>query len=291
MSLTAIGTTSMGAAAELGQRRGGLRRAYRAERAKLAGQWRTRLAATLCVLAPFVLVAALDAQSTIPYDTLFGRWVHESGFAIPLVVLGFSAQWALPALICVVAGDIFSAEDHLGTWRSILIRGCSRRQIFAAKVLVTFAYAVTMTVLLALSSLIAGLLFVGHQPLVGLSGTLLPAGRCTLLVLMSWASVLPPVLGFAALALLLSIATRSSPIGIGAPVVIGLAMQLSSMANGPDLLRVVLLSTSFMSWHGFITDRPFYGSLAENLIVSAGYLSICLALAYFLAARRDENWS
>ncbi|HEY2672317.1 MAG TPA: ABC transporter permease [Rugosimonospora sp.] len=266
----------------------GLRRACRAEITKLAGQWRVRLAAALCVLAPFVLVIALKVQSTIPYDTLFGRWVHESGSSIPLVVLGFCGQWALPALTCLVSGDIFSSEDHFGTWPTILARSCTRRQLFVAKSLIAFGDATLNVVLLALSSTAAGLLLVGRQPLVDLSGTLMPVSHTIPLVLAAWASSIPPVLGFAAMSILISIATRNSPTGIGVPVAIGLGMQLASMANWPDVLRVALLSSSFNAWHGLLTGTPYYGPLVEDLIVSAVYFVFLLGAAYGLAARRDE---
>ena len=74
-------------------------------------------------------------QSAIPADTLFGQWVHQSGFAIPMVVLGFAGQWVLPFVIAVVAGDIFSSEDHFGTWKTILTRSRSRGELFAGKFL------------------------------------------------------------------------------------------------------------------------------------------------------------
>ena len=35
----------------------------------------------------------------------------------------------------MVAGDIFSSEDHFGTWKTILTRSCSRGQLFAGKFL------------------------------------------------------------------------------------------------------------------------------------------------------------
>jgi ABC-2 type transport system permease protein len=264
---------------------------YRWELIKLTRQVKAQVVVGLCVLAPFLFVAALNAQSNVPQDTLFGRWVHDSGFSIPLVVLGFAGQWALPAVTSVVAGDIFACEDRYGTWKTILTRSCGRSQIFTGKTFAAITFSVVTTVLLALSSLAAGVLLVGRQPLIGLSGTLLAPGHSAVLVLTSWATVLLPVLGFTGLGLLLSVASRSSAVGVGAPVVIGLVMQLASLVNAPSAVRMLLLTTPFGAWHGLFTVRPFYGPLVQGAIVSLVYFVLCVGGAYALLRRRDITGS
>ncbi|POM23666.1 ABC-2 family transporter protein [Actinomadura rubteroloni] len=254
---------------------------------KITRQAKAQLVLAACLLGPFLFVAALNAQGNVPQDTLFGRWVHDSGFAVPLVVLGFAGQWALPAVTAVVAGDMFAAEDRYGTWKTILTRSRGRTQVFAGKALAATAFSVAATVVLALASLAAGVLLVGRQPMVGLSGTLLPAGRCTALVLASWASVLPPVLAFTALGLLLSAAGRSGALGIGGPVVLGLVLQLVSLVNAPVLVRTLLPTTPFGAWHGLFADPPFYGPLQQGTLVSVLYLAVCAGAAYALLRRRD----
>jgi ABC-2 type transport system permease protein len=271
--------------------RGGAWVVYRWELIKLTRQVKTQIVVGLCVLAPFLFVAALNAQSNTPQDTLFGRWVHDTGFSIPLVVLGFAGQWALPAVTSVVAGDIFACEDRYGTWKTILTRSRSRSQIFAGKTLAAATYAVAMTVLLALSSLAAGILLVGRQPMIGLSGTLLAPGHSAVLVLTSWATVLLPVLGFTGLGLFLSVASRSSAVGVGGPVVIGLVMQLASLVNSPPIVRTLLLTTPFGAWHGLFTATPFYGPLEQGVVVSFIYLILTVGGAYVLLHRRDITGS
>ena len=115
--------------------RSGVLVVWRLELAKLLGLWRVRALALMCLAGPFVIVAGLNLQSATPGDTAFGQWVHTSGFAIPMVILGFGGQWLLPVGTAVVAGDIFSAEDHFGTWKTILTRSRSRGELFAGKFL------------------------------------------------------------------------------------------------------------------------------------------------------------
>jgi ABC-2 type transport system permease protein len=106
-------------------------RGYRFELVKLAAQWRIRLLVLACWIAPAVFVAAVSRQDSLPVDTLFGRLMHATGWAGPLVTLGFAGAWALPLVTSVVAGDVFAVEDRLGTWRHLLVAVRSPRRIFA----------------------------------------------------------------------------------------------------------------------------------------------------------------
>src|SRR5262245_25301988 len=184
------------------------------ERSKLADQLKVRLVFLLCVVSPFAFVAALRVQTEAPTDTLFGLAVKDSGFAVPLVVLGFAAMWALPVLASLVGGDVFSSEDRYGTWTTVLTRSRSRSELFAGKALTAFYFTVLAVLALAVSSVVAGMLVIGRQPLVDLSGGLLHPTQALARVGLAWLSVLPPTFSFLGLAVLVSVLTRSSAAGI-----------------------------------------------------------------------------
>ena len=254
---------------------------------KLIAQVRVRLALAVCLLGPFAFAFGLKLASNVPADTLFGRWVRDSGFAIPLVVLGFAGSWGFPVLSCLVAGDIFSSEDHYGTWATILTRSVSRRSVFVGKALAVAVWVVAAAALLTAASLAAGLLLVGHQPLVDLGGIVRTSGSLTTLVVLSWLSVVPAMLTFAALGVLCSIASRSSVVGIGVPVLLGLVLQLALSVNGLGPALALLPNWSFVAWHGLFAEPAFTGPLIEGIAVSVGYIVVCLGIAWRLFARRD----
>ena len=206
---------------------------------------------------------------------------------MPLVILGFAALWAFPVITSVVGGDLFSAEDRYGTWSSVLTRTRTRADLFAGKVLTALAFSALAVGALAASSIAAGILVIGHGPLIDLSGMLRPPAQALTRVTLAWASVLPPALGFTALAVLVSIATRSSAAGIGLPVVAGLTMQLFAFLDGPEPIRRLLITSAFGAWHGLLTEPPFYRPLIDGAAVSAGYAVVCLAIAYRMLRRRD----
>jgi ABC-2 type transport system permease protein len=104
---------------------------------------------------------------------------------------------------------------------------------------------------------------------------------------LAWASVLSPAVAFAALAMLISITTRSSAAGIGLPVVIGLTMQLGTMLDGREAFRQMLIASAFGGWYGLMTDPPYYRPLVYGGVVSAAYIGVCLAAGYRLLQQRD----
>jgi ABC-2 type transport system permease protein len=262
-------------------------RAYRFELVKLISQWRIRLLVLACWVAPALFVAAVSLQSTLPADTLFGRWMHATGWAGPLVMLGFSGNWALPLVTSLVAGDVFAAEDRLGTWRHLLVAVRSPRRIFAAKTLASLTVLVLLVVGLAVSGTVGGLLAVGNQPLVGLDGHLLSSGDAAVRVALAWVCAFAPTLALAGIGLLGSVALRRSPMGLLLPAVVALALQLAQMLPLPVALRLALPSYAFISWNGLFTNPAQLAPLLIGLAVSLAWAVVATGLAYLLFMRRD----
>jgi ABC-2 type transport system permease protein len=262
-------------------------RGDRFELVKLVSQWRVRLLILACWIAPAFFVAAVSKQSSLPVDTLFGRWMRATGWAGPLVMLGFSGTWALPLLTSVVAGDVFAAEDRLGTWRHLLVAVRSPRRIFAAKALASLTVILLLVAGLACSSAVSGVVAVGNRPLVGLDGHLLAPADAAGKVLLAWACVLAPTLALAAIGLLGSVALGRSPMGLLLPAVVALAMQLAQLLPMPVAVRLALPSYAFIAWSGLFTSPVQSGALLIGIAVSMVWAAAATALAYVLFLRRD----
>jgi ABC-2 type transport system permease protein len=254
---------------------------------RLRHQPRVQAAFAICLLGPPLLALVLSAQTGLPKDTLFGRYVKESGFALPLLVLGFAGTWAFPLVTSIVAGDIFATEDGHGTWQSLLTRSRSRAEVFTGKLVAALLTSVGLLVVAALSGLIAGLALAGDRPLTGLSGTPIGPGRAAGLVLLSWATELPPLLAFGALAVLLSVRTRSSLAGVGGPLLLGLLMQLLALLGALGTGVNALLTTPFAAWHGLVREEPFYGPLWQGALVSLVWFVVCIVPARRILLTRD----
>ncbi|MEU2556090.1 ABC transporter permease [Streptomyces sp. NPDC013313] len=264
-----------------------LLRGYRFELVKLVSQWRMRLLVAACWIAPALFVAAVSRQSTLPVDTLFGRWMHATGWAGPLVVLGFAGTWALPLLTSVVAGDVFAAEDRLGTWRHLLVAVRSPRRIFAAKALAALTVILLLVTGLACSSAAGGAAAVGNQPLVGLDGHPLSPADAAGRVLLAWLCVLAPTLALAAIGLLGSVTLGRSPMGLLLPALFALTMQLAQMLPLPVAVRLALPGYAFIAWNGLFTSPAQLEPLLIAVAVSLVWAVVATALAFLLFVRRD----
>ena len=265
----------------------GLGAAVRWETRKLRAQLRTKALLVGTLVAPIAVVVVVGAQSRPPKDSLFGRYSTENGYAMALLVLGFASQWLLPLVTAIVAGDIFASEDQHGTWKTVLTRSVSRSRLFWAKVLVAVVFGLLALVLLAGATIASSLLIVGHQPLIGLSGQVVAPGAALALVAASWATMAPPLVAFTCLALLFSVWSCNAAVGIAAPVVLGMVMQLVGSLGGIEAIRPFLLTTPFEAWHGLLAEPRFTGPLLDGLLTSAVWSVAALATAFLVLRRRD----
>lgn len=257
------------------------------EVAKLRAQWRVRAAVLVVVVGPFLATAVLQAQTGLPTDTLFGRWVQEIGLAVPLVLLGSAGLFGLPVLAALVAGDVLSSEDQHGTWSMMLTRSRSTREVVLGKALVALGATLLLTVLLALSSIVAGVLLVGRQDLVGLTGQTLPFGESLVLVAAAWLSTLPTAVALTATALLLGAVTRNSIVGVGGPLLIGLVLHVTSLLGALGGLRPLLLIPGLEAWHGMLLEDASVVPVLVATAVASVWTLACVGGLAVVLRRRD----
>jgi ABC-2 type transport system permease protein len=241
----------------------------------------------VCLLGPFAFGGLLRIQSGSPTDALFGVWVHTSGFAVSLVVLGFAANWGFPIVAGVLAGDLFACEDRLGTWPTILTRSRSLEDVFAGKVLAAGAFALGLAVLLSLSSLVAGVALVGVQPMLDLAGRELSAWHLLALVSLSWLISLLPVLAYTSLAILCSVASRNGIVGVLGPILVALLTQLLALLGNGVWIHLLLIGSGFDGWHGLFVAHPFFGPLVVSMLVCLLWIAGALAASWWILSRRE----
>lgn len=275
------------APAGAGVRPAPLARSYRFELLKLLTQWRVRVLLGVCWLVPALFVGVVSRQSTLPSDTVFGRLMGSSGWAGALVVLAFACSWALPLLTALVAGDVFAAEDRLGTWRHLIVAVRSKRRIFAGKALASGTVVLLLVVGLAVSGLVGGLVSSGDRPLAGLDGYPFSGSAVAGRYVLAWLCVLAPTAAFAAVGLLGSVALGRSPMGLVTPAVLAVVLALVEMLPLPLAVRLALPSQAFVAWRGLFTEHAQLRPLVVGVVVALVWAGVATALAYRLFLRRD----
>jgi ABC-2 type transport system permease protein len=260
---------------------------WRIEMAKLRAQFRIRVALAACIVLPLLYGLGESTQSGVPADTLFGRWIHESGFALSLLILGFCSQYGLPLLIVAVAGGIFAEEDRLHVWSLLLTRSRSRQQVLAGKFLAIATYSTLVTVLVGLSATLTGAVVVGTQPLVSLDGTVLSPATAWVVSAESWATMLPPVFAIMAIAVFVSVISRNTWVGVVAPLLIVFGFNLVSIVSAVDPIRPFLPTTGFGAWHGLARTSVYTDQIWAAVLVSAAWVLVFLGAASVTFLRRD----
>jgi len=264
-----------------------LRTVYGWELRKLIAQKRTYLGLGAAIAVPIIFVVALALQTGQPEDVAFGRYVRQSGLAIPPVILIFGSYWLFPLVTALVAGDIVAAEDHNGTLKTILTRSVGRGRIFAAKALAAFTYAFVALIAMGMVAVAGGVLKSGFNPLVSLSGTTVSPGRGLALIGASFAVYMLPLLAVASIALLLSTVTHNSAAAVVGALMISLLMQLITIIPGLGALQPYLLPTQFNAWQGLLRTPVDYAPLIRAAWVCALYAIPCLSAAFLAFLRRD----
>ena len=260
---------------------------YRWELRKLRFQKRTYLGLGAAVAVPIIFVVATSLRGGEPEDVAFGRYIHTSGLAIPLVLLLFGAIWMYPLITALVAGDIFASEDHNGTLKTILTRSLERGQIFRGKLFAAATYAVFAIVLSGATATAAGCIASGYNPLTSLSGTTVSADTALGLVAGSVLVYLMPILAVACIGLLLSTVTRNSAAAVVGTLMVSLLIQLVGILPGLEGLHPYLLSTQFNAWQGLLRDPIDWDPIVRSAWVCSLYGLPALFAAYLAFLRRD----
>ncbi len=260
---------------------------YRWELRKLRAQKRTYLGLGAAAAVPLIFVIALVTGGGQPRDVAFGRYVRETGLAIPLVLLLFGSIWLFPLITALVAGDIVAAEDRNATLKLILTRSVERHQVFAGKSLAAATYAVVAIGIAGSVALGAGILAFGFNPVTTLSGTLVPAPRGLALVSASLLVYLLPILAIACIGLLLSTVFRNSGAAIVGTLMFSLLVQLAAILPGLSALRPYLLSTQFNAWEGLLRTPADWAPILRSIWVCALYGLPALAAGALVFLRRD----
>jgi ABC-2 type transport system permease protein len=260
---------------------------YRWELRKLRSQKRTYLGLGAAVAVPIIFTVALRVQQGQPNDVAFGAYVRESGLAIPLVLLLFGSIWLFPLITALVAGDIIASEHANGTLKTIFTRALDRGEIFAGKAATAFTYALAALFAMGATALVAGTIESGFNPLVSLSGTVVPAPRALGLVAASFAVYLLPLFAIACFGLFLSALTRNSAAAVVGTLMFALLMQLIAILPGLSGTMPYLLTTQFQAWQGFLHTPVEWSPIVRGAWLSALYALPPLVASYLIFLRGD----
>lgn len=261
--------------------------AYRWEVRKLLSQKRTYIGIGAATLLPIVFVVVMAFQTGGPYDVPLGHNLRRTGIALALVVLTFASRFGAQLATALVAGDIVANEDAGSTLKLILTRSLKRGQILAGKTFASFTYVLVLLTAFVAAGLVSGLTAWGFNPVTNLSGVRISAPDALGLTLGAVGLFALPLIGIAAFAIFLSVATRNSAAAIVGTLVYALAQEAVAGLVHLTFFQQYLLSDQFDGWHGLFESPTAWTPVLRAIWVSAAFIAVPLLLAFAIFARRD----
>jgi ABC-2 type transport system permease protein len=260
---------------------------YRWELRKLRAQKRTYLGLGAAAIVPIIFVVALVTQNGQPEDVSFGRYLHSTGLAVPLVLLLFGSVWMFPLITALVAGDIVAAEDADGTLKTILTRSLRRSDVLAGKLLALYTYVAAAMATFFVVSTGAAVIAWGFHPLVNISGARISALHALALDIPAVAVYSLPVLAIASFGLFLSVLTRQSVAAVGGTLIYAMSLQGVAAISAIRSAHPFLLTNQFTAWHDLFQTPTAGGAIVRSLWVSAAFALPPLVAAWVVWGRRD----
>ncbi|WP_312475383.1 ABC transporter permease [Neobacillus sp.] len=117
-----------------------------------------------CLSALFPLLVGPAIQMM---QNKFGFTAFD-GESFPLVILSLAVSFYLPLLLALCVSDMFAGEQEQKTLSFLLVRPLSRFKLFTSKIVCTGIYLLTLLMLVCLSSLITGAIWLENFTFSGL---------------------------------------------------------------------------------------------------------------------------
>lgn len=210
-----------------------------------------------------------------------------NGLVLPVLTLVIAQTLLLPLVIAMVAADAFAGESSHGTLRGLLLAPIGRVRLVAVKAFGVVVMAILAVAVIAISGILTGLLVVGGDSMVTLSGTTVPMTQAfgRVLLAVGWSAVQVTAIGMIALAfssltdhpLVVMAAT------LGMLIIFGVLGQIPAL----NWLQPVLVTTNETAVVDVLRDPITTGGLGTGLFRAACYLLIGLSASVARIATKD----
>ncbi|WP_371785321.1 ABC transporter permease [Streptosporangium subroseum] len=213
--------------------------------------------------------------------------VTGNGLFLTFAALSVLVQLLLPVSVAVVAGDSVAGEAGIGTLRYLLVAPAGRTRLLAVKYANVVVFCLAAVTVVALSSLLVGLMLFPAGPI-----TLLSGGTISLLegVLRIGLVVLYVTAGMAALAAVSMALSTLTEVAIGAvagTVVLVIVAQVLGTFPQLSALQPYLLTSWWNGFDGVLRDPVATGEMGQGLLAFAAYVVVFGSVAWARFTSRD----
>lgn len=213
--------------------------------------------------------------------------VAGNGLVLPIFTLIMAQNLLLPLVSSMVAADALAGEASNGTLRGLLLAPVSRVRLVWVKATGVLVMTVLAVAVIGISGAVTGLVVVGSEGLVTLSGTTLPLGEALgrVALAVGWSAV--QMLAVGAIALAISSLTEHPLVVLAATV--GTVIVFGVLGAIPSLgwLEPFLVTSGWYSIADFLRDPVATQELLTSLWRALCYIAIGVSVAIARMATKD----
>jgi ABC-2 type transport system permease protein len=255
---------------------------------------RTLIALALLVLVPVIAgigiaVTAGNPNGGGPGDGpgALAAIVENNGLVLPVFVLFMSLQMLLPMVGAMWAADALAGEASTGAMRNLLVAPVGRGRLLAVKAFGVATAIVIGVALMTLSGIVSGLLLLGGNGMLTMSGTTLTFWPAVGRILLGAGLVIIQILAVAAVALAISSLTEHPlivmAVALGGIIIFGVLNAISALS----WLHPYLITHSWLGMVDVMRDPMPTDNITQGIIRAACYMVIGYSLAFARMLTKD----
>lgn len=250
---------------------------------------RRRNLALLVILAcvPLLISIAVKASGhDAPGGSIFGG-ITDNGLFAALAGFLVLTPLFLPLMISVVAGDSIAGEASSGTLRYLLVIPAGRSRLLAIKFAAIVTWCLACALVIALSGLLAGLVFFPSGELTLLSGRVVSYGDGVVRLLLVLLYVTASVVTVGAIGLFVSTMTEVPIAAMAATLTLTIVSQVADAVPQLGRIHGWLPSHYWLQWVDLFRDPIITSRVGTGLLVALGYVLFFTALAWARFGGKD----
>ncbi|MBO0839934.1 MAG: ABC transporter permease subunit [Sciscionella sp.] len=247
---------------------------------------------TLIALGALALVPiAIGIGVAVAGDNVGGPDIIASlfgnGLALPIAALTLSMVMLLPLLGSMAAADALSGESANGTLRGLLVAPVGRVRLLGMKAFGVGVFVLSAAFVIGIVGLITGLILLGGNGMITMSGSTLSFGAGLGRVLLAVLWIAFQVFAVASVAMAISACTDHPLIVMAATLAGIIVFGVLSTIPQLDWLQPYLITTSWSSVTDFLRDPVPTSGLLTGLARAACYAGVGLSLAMVRLSTKD----
>ncbi|OLF15689.1 hypothetical protein BU204_20830 [Actinophytocola xanthii] len=257
---------------------------------------RTLVALGLLALVPVIAGVSISVAAGMPDQGAgpggsavegIAALLEGNGLILPVFVLLLTLAMLLPLVGAMWAADAIAGEAATGGLRNLMLAPVSRARLLAVKAFGVATLCLLAVVVISVSAVLCGLVLLGGDGMLTMSGTTLPfwpsLGRVALLALL----VTVQVWAVAAVALAISTWTDHPLVVLAAATGGIITFTVLNALESLSWLHPVLINASWESLGDIIRDPMPTDGLTEGLLRALCYILIGYSLALARMVSRD----